>query len=186
MLGIAGVTAWVLIGVGLAQAPGLGFQPRELFIQLDANQDGAIENEEVPAKAQPAFERLLKQGDTNHNGKLEAEEFRTVLVELKTFADDARKKAVERFKAMDKDHDGKVSREEFTGPKARFDQLDKDGDGYLTDRGRRGRKQQNSIGKEAIVRAGKPEMLAQRRPFVIAAKQAAALQLGDDKRDEIL
>jgi hypothetical protein len=44
----------------------------------------------------------------------------------------------------------------------------------------------NSIGKEAIVRAGKPEMLAQRRPFVIAAKQATALQLGNDMRDEIL
>jgi hypothetical protein len=44
----------------------------------------------------------------------------------------------------------------------------------------------NSVGKEAIVRARKPEMLAQRRPFVIAAKQAAALQLGNDMRDEIL
>jgi hypothetical protein len=44
----------------------------------------------------------------------------------------------------------------------------------------------NSIGKEAIVWAGKPEMLAQRRPFVIAAKQATALQLGNDMRDEIL
>jgi hypothetical protein len=33
---------------------------------------------------------------------------------------------------MDQDRDGKVSRDEFTGPKARFDQLDKNGDGFLT------------------------------------------------------
>ncbi len=34
---------------------------------------------------------------------------------------------------MDKDGDGKVSREEFTGPVARFDLLDKNGDGFLTE-----------------------------------------------------
>ena len=33
----------------------------------------------------------------------------------------------------------------------------------------------NSIGKEAIVRARQAEMFAQRRPFVVAPKQAAAL-----------
>jgi hypothetical protein len=44
----------------------------------------------------------------------------------------------------------------------------------------------NSIGKEAVVRARKPEMFAQRRPFVIAAEQATALQLGNHMRDEIL
>ncbi len=33
---------------------------------------------------------------------------------------------------MDKDGDGKVSREEFTGPKPRFDLLDRNGDGFVT------------------------------------------------------
>jgi Ca2+-binding EF-hand superfamily protein len=130
--GIALVTAGALVGVGLAQVPGEVLPPRELFLQLDANQDGAIDHDEVPAKARPAFERLVKQGDANHNGKLEAEEFRAVLVELKEFSDYAKKKAVDRFQAMDQDRDGKVSREEFTGPKPRFDQLDKNGDGFLT------------------------------------------------------
>src|ERR1700693_3433985 len=43
----------------------------------------------------------------------------------------------------------------------------------------------NSIGKEAIPRARQAEMLAQGRPFVVAPKQAAALQLRNDARDEI-
>jgi hypothetical protein len=33
----------------------------------------------------------------------------------------------------------------------------------------------NSIGKEAILRARQAEMFTQRRPFVVAPKQAAAL-----------
>jgi hypothetical protein len=44
----------------------------------------------------------------------------------------------------------------------------------------------NSIGKEAIARAQQAEMFRQRHPFVVAPKQAAALQLGNDVRDEIL
>ena len=108
-------------------------QLRELFLELDANHDGAIEKAEVPASGHAAFERLLKQGDADHNGKLEAQEYRAVLEELKEFGEQAKKKAVQRFKTMDKDRDGKVSREEFTGPKERFDLLDKNGDGLLTE-----------------------------------------------------
>ena len=45
-----------------------------------------------------------------------------------------------RFEAMDRNHDGKVSLEEYLGPKgknketktARFKKLDRDGDGFLT------------------------------------------------------
>jgi Ca2+-binding EF-hand superfamily protein len=161
LCGIALIAAGALVGVGLAQAPGLGFQPRDLFLQLDANQDGAIDKEEVPAKGRPAFERLLKQGDANHNGKLEADEFRSVLVDLKEFADHARKKAAERFQSMDKDRDGKVSREEFTGPKPRFDQLDKDGDGYLT--------QQEFLG-------GVPAKAAAKNKKAAAKKKSAAVK----------
>jgi Ca2+-binding EF-hand superfamily protein len=135
LVGVALVSALGLVGVGFAQqASGLqAAQLRELFLQLDINHDGAIEKAEVPASAQASFERLLKQGDENHNGQLEAQEYRAVLEQLKEFGEQARKKAVQRFQLMDKDHDGKVSREEFTGPKERFDLLDKDADGFLTE-----------------------------------------------------
>ena len=131
---VALVSAVGLVGVGLAQAPGTqAAQLRELFIQLDVNHDGAIDKSEVPSAAIASFERLLRQGDDNHNGRLEAQEYRSVLEELKEFGEQARKKAVLRFRSMDKDNDGKVTRDEFTGPKERFERLDKNGDGSLTE-----------------------------------------------------
>jgi Ca2+-binding EF-hand superfamily protein len=123
-----------LVGIALAQAVKKQAEAfRELFLDLDANRDGAIDRQEVPESARPAFERLLKRGDDNRNGKLEAAEYKSVLVELREFNEQAKKKAIERFKSMDKDGDGKVSREEFTGPKPRFDLLDRNGDGFLTE-----------------------------------------------------
>jgi Ca2+-binding EF-hand superfamily protein len=125
------ISAAGLVGAALAQAP-QGALFRDLFLELDANQDGAIVKEEVPAKAQQAFERLLKRGDRNHDGKLQADEYKAVLEDVRDFAQQAKEKAVQKFQLMDKDKNGKVSREEFTGARARFDQLDKNGDGFLT------------------------------------------------------
>jgi hypothetical protein len=132
-IALATVIGTSLVGIALSQEAKKKAEAfRELFLELDANRDGAIEREEVPESARPAFDRLLKRGDDNRNGKLEAEEYKGVLLELRTFKEQAKKKAVERFKAMDKDGDGKVSREEFTGPTPRFDQLDRDGDRFVT------------------------------------------------------
>jgi len=52
---------------------------RDLFMDLDANNDRVIERAEVPEAGRKAFERLLNHGDANHDGKLEAEEFRDLL-----------------------------------------------------------------------------------------------------------
>jgi Ca2+-binding EF-hand superfamily protein len=131
--GLASIVGISLVGLALSQeAKKQAEQFRELFLELDANHDNAIEPDEVPASGRPAFERLLKRGDDNHNGKLELEEYRGLLQDLRAFGEQAKKKAIARFKTMDKDADGRISREEFTGPKPRFDVLDRDGDGYLS------------------------------------------------------
>jgi Ca2+-binding EF-hand superfamily protein len=130
---IAMIVGLSMVGVTLSQVAKKQAEVfRDLFLELDANHDNAIERNEVPDSARPSFDRLLKRGDDNHNGKLELEEYRAILVDLRTFNEEAKKKAVERFKSMDKDGDGKVSRDEFTGPKPRFDVLDRDGDGFLS------------------------------------------------------
>jgi Ca2+-binding EF-hand superfamily protein len=130
---LAVVIGTSVVGAALAQVAKKQAEPyRELFLELDTNHDNAIERDEVPASARASFDRLLKRGDDNHNGKMEAEEYRSLLQDLRTFAEQNKKQALERFKSMDKDGDGKVSRDEFTGPKPRFDVLDRDGDGFLT------------------------------------------------------
>jgi Ca2+-binding EF-hand superfamily protein len=131
---LAVVCGFALVGVVAAQtAKKQAEQLRELFVDLDANHDGAIAKEEVPASGKEAFEQLLRRGDDNHNGKLEADEYRSLLQEIQKFNELAKKKAVERYRSMDKDGDGRISREEFTGPKPRFDLLDRNGDGLLTE-----------------------------------------------------
>src|SRR5262245_3030388 len=118
---IAVFSAAGLVGVGLAQPPGeQAAQFRELFLQLDAKQDGAIEKEEVPPTDRAAYERLLNRGDRNHNGKLEAEEYRDLLLELRGFAQQTKAQAIAKFQAMDRNGDGKISRDEFRGPKPQF------------------------------------------------------------------
>lgn len=128
------VCATSLVGVAVAQAAKKQAAPfRELFVELDVNRDRAIERDEVPPSGRAAFDRLLRRADLNHNGKLEAGEYRDLLLDLRDFGQLVRKKAVDRFNAMDRDHDGKVSREEFTGPRPRFDVLDRNGDGQITE-----------------------------------------------------
>jgi Ca2+-binding EF-hand superfamily protein len=118
--------AVVLSGAGLARAQVTVASLKELFTRLDKNQDQVVEREEVPESARPAFEKLLKAGDMNNDGKIDIEEIRVLSQHLQA-ADDPKA----RFKAMDKDGDGKVSRAEFTGVPANFDRFDTNKDGFL-------------------------------------------------------
>jgi Ca2+-binding EF-hand superfamily protein len=166
---IATIFGTALVGFALAQVAKQQAAPfRELFLDLDANHDNAIEREEVPASARPAFELLLKSGDDNHNGKLEADEYKAVLLDLREFTEEAKKKAIERFKSMDKDGDGKVSREEFTGPKERFDLLDRNGDGVVTE--------EEFLTNAQAKAAGK----AQQKKKAANAKKADTIKKADD------
>src|SRR4051794_25601936 len=74
----------VLVAASLATAQiakktGSSTPFQDLFLELDANSDRVIELSEVPESAHAAFQRLLKHGDSNHDGKLEAEEYRDLL-----------------------------------------------------------------------------------------------------------
>src|SRR4051812_20278332 len=55
---------------------------RDLFLELDANSDRVIDRQEVPESSRKAFDTLLKYGDADHDGKLEAAEYRTLLQRL--------------------------------------------------------------------------------------------------------
>jgi EF-hand domain pair/EF hand len=120
---------------GASQTPNRQSSPtpfRDLFLDLDANNDRVIESAEVPESGRQAFERLLNHGDANHNGKLEAEEFRELLQSVDWSRAASPEQLENRFKNLDRNKDGKLDRQEFQGRPARFSQLDRNGDGYLS------------------------------------------------------
>jgi|SRR5579864_1554356 len=104
---------------------------KEMLTRLDTNKDGVIEKDEVPEARMPAFERLLRLGDKNKNGRLDADEVKDLLSEAPP-AGDAAEGPMRRLAAMDTNKDGKVSREEFKGPAQLFERLDVNHDGFIT------------------------------------------------------
>jgi len=105
---------------------------RDLFMELDANNDRVIERAEVPEAGRKAFDRLLSHGDANHDGKLAAEEFRDLLQKVDWSRAVPPEQLEKRFRNLDRNEDGKLDREEFPGGPARFSQLDRNGDGFLS------------------------------------------------------
>jgi Ca2+-binding EF-hand superfamily protein len=96
----------------------------ERFLAADANSDGKVDKTEFPGGL-PLFDLL----DTDKDGLLTKEEI------SKFRAGDAIRAnfSTERFKAMDKDADGKISGGEFKGPEAMFTRLDTNKDGFVTE-----------------------------------------------------
>ena len=106
---------------------------REMFLELDANADTVIERDEVPERARDAFDRLLKLGDDDHDGRLQAAEMRALGSKLRDLGGpEAGGDSDRKFRAADKDGDGTLSRDEFPAPAALFDRLDLDGDGKIS------------------------------------------------------
>jgi Ca2+-binding EF-hand superfamily protein len=105
---------------------------RELFLDLDANGDRVIERSEVPEAGHRAFDTLLKYGDRNHDGKLDAEEYRDLLQKVNRNRVLSPEERERRFKSWDRNEDGKIDRKEFPNGEARFAQLDRNGDGFLS------------------------------------------------------
>lgn len=127
---------WIVatLGLGLlgnavhAQTP-VAERLRDAFEKLDANADGVLERSEIPDEGLPAFERLLKRGDGNADGKLDAAELRALGEKARKLAGPA---GGGRLAAMDANKDGRISRDEFRGPAQLFDRLDADKDGMLS------------------------------------------------------
>jgi Ca2+-binding EF-hand superfamily protein len=89
--------------------------PAEMFARLDRNGDGCLDQADFAPDARPPGDGKPPEGGMPPPGG--------------GFDPEAIKA---RWKAMDKDGDGKVSREEYTG-KMPFEKIDGDGDGFLTD-----------------------------------------------------
>jgi Ca2+-binding EF-hand superfamily protein len=107
----------------------------ELFQMLDADNDTVITRGEVPESGRAAFDRLVKLGDTNKDGKIDRDEYRALLERARDSMGPGAGGGLgggERFRAMDKNGDGKLSRDEFQGPPALFDRIDADKDGFVT------------------------------------------------------
>jgi Ca2+-binding EF-hand superfamily protein len=105
---------------------------RELFLDLDTNGDRIVELDEVPEAGQQAFRTLLKYGDANHDGKLEAQEFRELMTKVNWAQVASPEQRERRFKNLDKNQDNKLDSTEFPGGPARFAQLDSNHDGFLS------------------------------------------------------
>lgn len=95
-----------------------------MLLTLDADQDGKITEEEFRAGHTQRFEAL----DTNHDGKISFEEMKA----WRQPRNEQRMQAM--FRRGDTDGDAAISRAEFDGrADQRFDRLDADHDGVLTE-----------------------------------------------------
>ncbi|MER9896139.1 EF-hand domain-containing protein [Mesorhizobium sp. M0119] len=104
----------------------------EAFRRIDTNGDRKLEFSEIQAARARMFDRL----DANHNGVLEQDEVRAAVAQVESKRDfQAARFAGLQAEAgrMDRNGDGKISRDEFTAaiPDPLL-QADTDGDGALS------------------------------------------------------
>lgn len=161
-------------------APGaLLAQEGELFGKLDKNGDGQVAADEVEGKAKGIFERLVRNGDENKDGKLSQEEF-TAGMRKRTAAEtpDKERPAAPRinpeelFKRADANGDGKITKDEAPERlKPGFDRVDANSDGGI-DKAEFGRAMGRLMGM-----AGQPGNAAPtpRPEFVVGAMILKAL-----------
>lgn len=140
MLFAAAMTLSAVMTTG-AQAQTSDSGHSELFRQLDANGDGFVVAKEIEKTKLRLFDRMLRIGDRNDDGRLTPAEFTASLTPPADpkqrvglaggFSGDGRAVA-KLFEQLDRDRDGKLSKEEAP-PRLRqsFARHDRNGDGGL-------------------------------------------------------
>jgi Ca2+-binding EF-hand superfamily protein len=104
------------------------------FADLDKNKDKKISKDEFPSQFPP---QLFDRIDTNHDGSIDEEEWKTMQAQFTGGRGDRMMVAGPRFgesltKLLDANSDGQVSREEFAKIVSLFDALDKDHNSQLS------------------------------------------------------
>lgn len=128
---IAMACAGLLLGASGAWAAD-GSGAREFFQRIDTNGDRMLQFGEIQAARAQMFDRM----DTNHNGLLDPDEVRTAAEQIKAKRD-FQSAQFAGFQAqasrMDRNGDGRISRDEFAGfIPDRLLQADKNGDRLLS------------------------------------------------------
>lgn len=115
--------AAIIVGIGLLSAPAFAEERGgRMWDKLDADGDGRVALSDLKGKH---AERLAK-ADANGDGYITREEMRAY--------SEARRSEWRAKRFPDANGDGSVSRSEFeAASKERFDKLDKNGDGKLTE-----------------------------------------------------
>jgi len=113
----------------------------DLFSKLDANGDGTVVKDELNEDQTRFFERLIRVGDKNEDGKLSKDEFKAVTNKEDSAApgnnaEQGRESGIRRFvdgifQRLDKNKDSKLNRDEIPEEmkprfNSLFDRLDKD------------------------------------------------------------
>lgn len=105
-------------------APPQADNGRRRFEEMDANGDGLIQKEELSEERQQYFERMDQNGDGNVTREEMRESFFSALT--------PERRAERMMRMRDGDLDGKLTHDEFRGPKEVFDQVDTNSDGIIT------------------------------------------------------
>ena len=89
---------------------------KEIFLEMDKNKDGTLTPEEVKTSLKKFMEeneinKIFSEIDTNNSNQIEYTEFISALIEKKEYLKE--EKLLEIFKTLDKDGNGRISKDEI-------------------------------------------------------------------------